>query len=65
MVSSPPLVRWSVVLGALVGGIAWLASAIVDLASAQQEQLLFLMYVIAWVGTLGGLASFPRHDAPP
>ncbi|HZB83494.1 MAG TPA: hypothetical protein VE288_11715 [Rubrobacteraceae bacterium] len=54
--SSSHLGWWVVLLGALLGGIAWLASFIIGSASAQQEPLL-VVYLIAWVGTLGGLVG--------
>ena len=55
-------IRWWELLGAVLGGIAWLASVLVDWASAQQEPL-FWVYAIAWVGTLGGLAGLYARQA--
>ena len=55
-------IRWWELLGAVLGGIAWLAAVLVDWASAQQEPL-FLVYAIAWVGTLGGLAGLYARQA--
>ena len=49
-------IRWWELLGAVLGGIAWLASVLVDWASAQQQPL-FWVYTIAWLGTLGGLVG--------
>jgi hypothetical protein len=57
MATSSNLIRWWEVLGAVLAGIAWLASVLVDLVSVRQEPLLFWMYAIAWVGTLGGLVG--------
>ena len=55
MATSSNLIRWWEVLGAMLAGIAWLASVLIDLASAQLESPLFWVYAIAWLGTLGGL----------
>ena len=44
-------IRWWELLGALLGGIAWLASVLVDWVSAQQQPF-FWVYTIAWLGTL-------------
>src|SRR5215212_4890033 len=58
---APPMVtsshiRWWELLGAVLGGLAWLVSVLVDSASAPQEPL-FWLYAIAWLGTLGGLVG--------
>src|SRR5215211_5878019 len=50
------LIRWWELLGAVLGGLAWLVSVLLDSASAPQEPL-FLVYAIAWLGTLGGLVG--------
>jgi hypothetical protein len=50
------LIRWWELLGAVLGGLAWLVSVLLDSASAPQEPL-FLVYAIAWFGTLGGLVG--------
>jgi hypothetical protein len=63
MVASSSLIRWWELLGAVLGGIAWLASVLVDLASTQLEPLLFLVYAIAWLGTLGGLVGLYVRQA--
>ena len=63
MVASSSLIRWWELLGAVLGGIAWLASVLVDLASAQLEPLLFWVYAIAWLGTLGGLVGLYVRQA--
>ena len=63
MVPSANLIRWWCgLLGALLGGIAWLASVLVDLASVQQELLLFGLYAIAWLGTIGGLVGLDARQ---
>ena len=56
------LIRWWELLGAVLGGLAWLASVLVDSASAQQQPL-FLVYAIAWLGTLGGLVGLYARQA--
>jgi hypothetical protein len=56
------LIRWWELLGAVLGGVAWLASVLVDSASAQQEPL-FLVYAIAWLGSLGGLVGLYARQA--
>src|SRR5215218_1719752 len=50
------LIRWWELLGAVLGGLAWLVSVLLDSASAPQEPL-FLVYAIAWLATLGGLVG--------
>ena len=56
------LIRWGELLGAVLGGLAWLASVLVDSASGQQQPL-FLVYSIAWLGTLGGLVGLYARQA--
>jgi hypothetical protein len=63
MVTSSNLIRWWELLSAVVGGIAWLASVLVDLDSAQQELLPFWLYAIAWLGTIGGLVGLYARQA--
>ena len=57
------LIRWWELLSAVLAGIAWLASVLLDLASAQQQLLLFWLYAIAWLGTLGGLLGLYARQA--
>src|SRR5215207_6191609 len=55
-------IRWWELLGAVLGGLAWLVSVLVDSASAQKEPL-FWVYAIAWLGTLGGLVGLYARQA--
>src|SRR5215213_3507794 len=56
MITSSLIIRWWELLGAVLGGLAWLVSVLLDSASAPQEPL-FLVYAIAWLATLGGLVG--------
>src|SRR5829696_2011091 len=55
-------IRWWELLGAVLGGLAWLVSVLLDSASAQKEPL-FWVYAIAWLGTLGGLVGLYARQA--
>ena len=63
MGTSSLIIRWWELLSAVLAGIAWLASVLLDLASAQQQLLLFWLYAIAWLGTLGGLLGLYARQA--
>lgn len=55
-------IRWWMLLGALLGGLAWLASVIIDLATSEQS-LSLEAYILVWVGTLGGLMGLYVRQA--
>src|SRR5829696_3320754 len=50
------LIRWWELLGAVLGGLAWLVSVLLDSASAPQEPL-FLVCAVAWLATLSGVGG--------
>ena len=61
--SSSPRIRWWMLLGALLGGLAWLLSSIIDLAATSEQSLSLGAYILVWIGTLGGLMGLYRQQA--
>lgn len=58
--SSSSRIRWWMMLGALLAGLAWLVSSMIDLAAPLKQSLSSGAYLLVWVGTLGGLVGLYR-----
>jgi hypothetical protein len=50
-------------LGALLGGLAWLAASTIDLAAPSEQSLSLGAYILVWVGILGGLIGLYKRQA--